>query len=99
MSYFLIFIYSLLIDTGAVLFTRSVQGKRIALGMFVTGSLASLTWASTWMVMQENDRYLMVASVVGHVIGYVIGMLIPVRDESETGHPTSSPGSQSSDPS
>lgn len=88
MSYALIFLYSFLIDVGAVLYTRSVQGKNIVLGMFVTGTLAALNWASIWTVMKQNDQALMAASVVGHVAGFAFGMLLPLRDASQKERPT-----------
>lgn len=99
MSYILIFIYSVLIDAGAVLYTRSVQGKNILLGAFATGTLAALNWASIWMVTKHDDQGLMAASIVGHVVGYVLGISVPVRAASETGRPTTETGSRSSDPS
>jgi hypothetical protein len=99
MSYLLIFIYSMLLDMGAVLYTRSVQSKRLLLGMLVTGMLATLSWGSIWLVMRENDGMLMVISVAGHVVGFAIGMLLPVRVESQTDGPTTGPRSRSSDPS
>lgn len=97
--YFLIFIYSALIDGGAVLYTRAVQRRNIWLGVFSTGSLAALNWAAIWTVMKQDDPDLMVVSIFGHVVGFVAGMFVPLRDESRTGRPTTEPGSRSSDPS
>lgn len=99
MSYLLIFVYSALIDAGAVLYTRSVQSKNVLLGMFTTGGLAALNWASIWMVTRQADRGLMLASIAGHVVGYAAGIFVPVRGECGTGRPSTGTGSQSSDPS
>lgn len=99
MPYLLIFIYSFLIDVGAVIYTRSVQSRNVLLGALMVGTLAALNWASIWTVMRQGDSRLMVASVIGHVGGFVVGMFVPLRDGSETGRPTTGTGSRSSDPS
>jgi hypothetical protein len=103
LSWLAIFAFSLVIDVGAVVFTRSVMGRRLLIGMFTTGSLAGLNWAAIWLVMKQNDA-LIIPSIVGHVVGYAVGMLIPLREDAVSDvcqrcHPTTEQGCRSSDPS
>ncbi len=102
-AWLLIFLSSLIIDVGAVIFTRSVVGKHIVLGMFTTATIAALNWAAIWLVMKQDD-HLIIPSVIGHVVGYVVGMLLPLKEPQEHAvcqrcHPTTVPESQSCDPS
>ncbi len=94
----LIFLSSAVIDMGAVIFTRSVQHQRIAIGTITTGTLAALNWLSIWLVVKHDDS-LIVPSIIGHMVGFVVGMLVPLKDASRKGDPTKGQGSQSSDPS
>jgi hypothetical protein len=103
LAWLVIFVFSLVIDIGAVIFTRSVMGRRILVGMLTTGTLAALNWGAIWLVMKQDDT-LMIPSVVGHVVGYAVGMLIPLRETSQHDvcqrcHPTTEQVSQSSVPS
>jgi hypothetical protein len=98
MPWILIFFFSLAIDSGAVLYTRAVQKRRIVVGTLTTGALAMLNWLSILMVVDKNSD-LMWASTGGHMVGFVLGMLLPLADASERSRPTTEPGSQSSDPS
>lgn len=98
-----IFLFSAVIDVGAVLFTRSVQLKRMLVGILTTAAIAFMNWSSILLVTKHDDS-LVTPSILGHVFGFVVGMLVPIRDASEDDvcrrcHPTTEPGSQSSDPS
>lgn len=98
-----IFIFSALIDMGAVLYTKSVGENRIVFGVLMTSVLALLNWAAILMVTKQDDG-LVTPSVLGHAVGFVVGMLVPVRKPPATAvcercHPTTEPGSQSCDPS
>ena len=93
-----IFIFSMVVDIGAVLFTRSVHLRRIGVGMMTTGTIAAANWLSILLVVKENGN-LIVPSIIGHMAGFVVGMLVPLSDGSGTAGPTTGPGSQSSDPS
>lgn len=96
-SWLAIFLFSAVIDFGAVLFTRSVQLRRIGLGMLTTATLAAAQWASIWLVIKE-DETLVLPSIIGHVIGYAVGMLVPLG-ESRRGRPSTEPGCRNCDPS
>lgn len=102
MSWILTLLFSLVIDVGAVVYTRSVQKSKLLLGMFVTGTLAALNWAVLLMVVKQDDG-LVIPSIVGHVAGFAIGMMIPVKDQEhgvcQRCHPTTEQAPQSSDPS
>lgn len=103
MNWLLIFLFSAIIDVGAVIFTRSVLGRHIAIGMFTTATIAGLNWAAIWLVMKQDDT-LVIPSIVGHVVGYVVGMILPLKDHQEHDvcqrcHPTTETESQSCDPS
>lgn len=98
-----VFLFSALIDMGAVLYTRSVGEKRIVIGAFVTMSLALLNWLLILDVTKE-DEGLVTPSVIGHVVGFVAGMLLPLRSRDEDAvcercHPTKERGHRSSDAS
>jgi hypothetical protein len=102
-AWLLIFLSSVVIDVGAVLFTRSVLGRHIVLGVFTTTTIAALNWAAIWLVMKQDDT-LVIPSIVGHAVGYVVGMRLPLKDRQEHAvcqkcHPTTRPELQSSDPS
>lgn len=77
-----IFLFSAVLDIGAVLFTRSVQMQKILFGMLTTAVIAMLSWGSILLVV-EQDSYLVIPSVIGHVFGYFLGMKIPVSAASE----------------
>jgi hypothetical protein len=103
LNWVIIFVFSLIIDVGAVVFTRSVMGRHILVGMLTTATIAGLNWAAIWLVMKQDDS-LIIPSIVGHVVGYAVGMLVPLRESEDRGvcqrcHPTTAPVSQSSDPS
>lgn len=102
LNWLAIFVFSIVIDIGAVVFTRSVMGRNLPLGMFTTGTLAGLNWAAIWLVMKQ-DGALIIPSVVGHVVGFAVGMLVPMKESADgvcqRCHPTTAPVLQSSDPS
>jgi hypothetical protein len=77
-----IFLFSAAVDVGAVLFTRSVQMKRMLVGVLTTAMIAFLNWSSILLVTKHDDS-LVTASVLGHAFGFVVGMLIPIRDAME----------------
>lgn len=102
-DWILIFLYSAVIDTGAVLYTRSVQFSRVTTGAVTTATLALLNWLSILLVTKHDDM-LIIPSIIGHVSGFIVGMVLPVRPPAEPVvcqrcHPTTGPGHRSSDPS
>lgn len=102
LSWIAIFVFSLVIDVGAVIFTRAVVGQRLLTGMITTATIAALNWGAIWLVMKQDDT-LIIPSIVGHVVGFVVGMLIPLRevqhDLCQRCHPTTAQVSRSCDPS
>jgi len=93
-----IFLSSLIIDMGAVIFTRSVQHSRILVGTLTTGTLAALNWLSIWLVVKHDDS-LIVPSIIGHMVGFVCGMLVPLKAASQKDDPTTAPRCRNCDPS
>lgn len=82
-----IFLFSLVVDVGAVLYTRSVQLKHVVIGMGVTGMIAAANWMSIWLVVKQ-DGNLIIPSVVGHMVGFVLGMVVPLPSGSGKARPT-----------
>ena len=103
MNWLLIFLFSAIIDVGAVIFTRSVLGYNILIGMFTTATIAALNWAAIWLVMKQDDA-LIIPSIIGHVVGFVVGMILPMKVHHEHAvcqrcHPTTETEHQSCGPS
>jgi hypothetical protein len=102
MSWILVFIYSLVVDAAAVVWTASVEKRdelrwRLA-GTGTTMLIATMNWLSVLLVV-DRDHDLMVGSIMGHAVGYLVGGRLADLVESRRGRPTTAPGSQSSDPS
>jgi hypothetical protein len=81
-SWIIIFLFSAALDCLGVLWARSVHLNKAVMGMLTTGSIASLSWISIWLVLKE-DGSLIIPSVIGHMVGYLIGLKIPVIVSSE----------------
>lgn len=99
-----VFVFSVLMDVGAVVFTRSVGERRMLAGILSTLFLGALNWASIWLVVKQDDELMVLAAIIGHPVGYVLGMILPLRgdvdhDVCQRCHPTMGQGSRSSGPS
>ncbi len=80
----LMFVFSLLIEVGIVMYNRSITKGRVLVGVMLTMGLALLGFYSTIFIVDNHD--LMTPAIFGHGLGFVLGMLIPLG-ESETHGP------------
>ena len=90
MSWILVFIFSLVIDASAVVWTASVERKGFlwkAAGVSTTMLIATVNWLSVFLVVGE-DHHLMIASVLGHAVGYLAGGRLADLFGSGTERPT-----------
>lgn len=76
MNWLWVFLFSLVIDMGAVLYTASISNRDQirwqAVGVGTTMLIATVNWLSVFLVVGEDHR-LMIPSIIGHAVGYVAG--------------------------
>lgn len=82
MTLLIVFLFSVLTDVGAVVFTRSVGERRMTVGALTTLFLGFMNWASIWLVVKQDDHYVVAAAILGHPVGFILGMVLPLRGPS-----------------